>query len=98
MMPWLTFKKVLKFLIDKTKHYNYAKELPNYSLSIQIINDYYKNGIPGISEFQKMKQLIKHYEARYNSEMDDDLLSAYIAALVWYAFSQCQIGVPPKEE
>lgn len=45
-----------------------------------------------------MKQLIKHYEARYNSEMDDDLLSAYIAALVWYAFSQCQIGVPPKEE
>lgn len=64
----------------------------------RIINDYYKNGIPGISEFQKMKQLIKHYEARYNSEMDDDLLSAYIAALVWYAFSQCQIGVPPKEE
>ena len=47
---------------------------------------------------KKMKQLIKHYEARYNSEMDDDLLSAYIAALVWYAFSQCQIGVPPKEE
>ena len=36
-------EKVLKFLIDKTKHYNYAKELPNYSLSIQIINDYQLN-------------------------------------------------------
>lgn len=33
-------EKILKFLIDKTKDYNYAKKLPNYSQSILIIEEY----------------------------------------------------------
>lgn len=62
----------------------------------RIFNDYGKLASLPLSEFQKMKQLISNYEERYNGKLKDDMLSAYIAALVWYVFSQCHIGTKPR--
>ncbi|WP_373741615.1 hypothetical protein [Neisseria sp.] len=61
----------------------------------RIFNDYGKLASLPLSGFQKMKQLIANYEERYNGELKDDMLSAYISALVWYVFSQCHIGTKP---
>ncbi|MDO4248220.1 MAG: hypothetical protein Q4C79_04530 [Neisseria sp.] len=62
-----------------------------------IVQDYYNivQNDSTASEFQRMKRLIEKYEWKYNGELKDDMLSAYIAALVWYVFSQCHIGNKP---
>jgi hypothetical protein len=41
-LPNYEYEKVLKFLIDKTKKYEYAKLLPDYEISKVIIKDYQK--------------------------------------------------------
>ena len=64
----------------------------------RIFNDYGKLASLPLSGFQKMKQLIANYEERYNGELKDDMLSAYISALVWYVFSQCHIGTKPGRD
>jgi hypothetical protein len=66
-LPKIEYEKVLKYLINKTRKYYYAKLLPNYEISIQIIDahteDIKKKAEDDQRKLQKQNELkiVEHY-------------------------------------
>lgn len=72
-------EKLLKFLIDKTKNYNYAKELPNYSTSTEIIKDYELNLKTQSEKAEKLAKKHRDFEIveKYSNNTENLIKSIF---------------------
>lgn len=72
-------EKILKFLIDKTRDYNYAIKLPQYPTSIEVINKYKSEMEIKVEEGQKLANKHRDFEIveKYSNNTEHLLKSIF---------------------